>query len=263
MPVGAAQSTPVCMRIRRSKGWRRLPNPAREAATLNGVAHQELLRAGSVLVIEVDRIVRGTEAIELTSLATHRHGGVEHLAGFVAAGAIALEENFERVAGANLLLEVHIVRMDPQQLHDDVGRKFLLKRRLVEALVERGAVRGRNDDFVERCDRGGQIVSVAVARRRHNMLAGFVEDADADRLLDLGVRFGFDETDVNLLAGLQVLRTEQGVETVNELVRQFLACAPRSASRPSACHVLPTVMTFVSALATWVSRKASSSSVSL
>jgi hypothetical protein len=64
VPNGAAQSTPLCSSLTWSIGWVRQPKPERHDADRDGLAHQELLRALSgLVVIVVDAVVGGLEAI--------------------------------------------------------------------------------------------------------------------------------------------------------------------------------------------------------
>ena len=107
------------------------------AAAFDRVAHQELLRAVALLVIIVDHVVGGAEAVEFAVLPVDGHRGVEQLADLVVVAAV--EEHLERVAGLDLLLEVDVVGVDAQQLEDGLGRNVLLERGVIEAGVERGA----------------------------------------------------------------------------------------------------------------------------
>src|SRR5680860_1601522 len=145
---------------------------ASEAAAFDRIAHQELLGAVAVLVIVVDRIVRSAEAIEFAVLAADGHGGVKQLAHSAVAHAGVVEEHFEGVAGAGLLLEVDVVGVDAQQLENDVGGELLVEGGLVEALIEVGAVGGALDlDLAVRGLGGGEIVAVAVAGRADDVVA--------------------------------------------------------------------------------------------
>src|SRR5680860_1323712 len=159
-----------------------------EAAAFDRIAHQELLGAVAVLVIVVDRVVGGAEAIEFAVLAADGHGGVEQLAHPAVAHAVVVEEHFKRVAGAGLLLEVDVVGVHAQQLEDDVGGELLFEGGLVEALIQGGAVGGALDlDLAVRGLGGGEIVAVAVARRADDVVAVLVEYADTNRLHLAGI----------------------------------------------------------------------------
>src|SRR5665811_2145710 len=196
---------------------------ASEAAAFDRIAHQELLGAVAVLVIVVDRIVRSAEAIEFAVLAADGYGGVKQLAHSAVAHAVVVEEHFEGVAGAGLLLEVDVVGVDAQQLENDVGGELLVEGGLVEALIQGGAVGGALDlDLAVRRLGGGEIVAVAVAGRADDVVAVFVEDADTNRLHLAGIGGRGHEAEVDLLPRLQIVRAEHGVEAVENGAGQGL-----------------------------------------
>src|SRR5581483_5665995 len=105
-------------------------------------AHQEFLRALSGLVVVVVlAVVGGAEVIVVLGLAADRQRRKAHFVGAVAIGVFGVE-HIERVAGLHLALEVHVVGVDADHLVDHRLWNVVAQRRLVQALIERGAALG-------------------------------------------------------------------------------------------------------------------------
>ena len=106
---------------------------------VDGLAHQELLRALAGLVIVVDdAVVGGLEAVVFLGFAADGERGIQHLALFGDVGAFVLAgiEHVEGVARLHLALEVDVVGVDADHVVDDRHRHLVAQRGLVDALVE-------------------------------------------------------------------------------------------------------------------------------
>ena len=106
---------------------------------VDGLAHQELLRALAGLVVVIDDgVVGGLEAVVFLGLAADRERGEQHLGLFGDGGAFVFAgiEHVEGVAGLHLALEVDVVGIDADHVLDDGRRHLVAQRGLVDALIE-------------------------------------------------------------------------------------------------------------------------------
>ena len=178
----------------------------------HGAAHQELARGIALLVEVVDDAVGGAETVEPVRLAGRRDGGGEQLAqAAVDAPVVVLdvEEEFEAVAGAHPLAEIRLVRVDLEDLHDDVGGYALPLCRVVQAGVQARSLwlvvvgnLGPEGTFVDGGGAGDEFAGCA-ARHRHLVVMALAEHAEADRLHPVGPDHRRHERDVHFLAGQQ------------------------------------------------------------
>ena len=162
------------------------------------LAHQELLRALSGLVVVVDdAVVGGLEAVELLGLAADRQRREQHVVLGVGAGVSSSPaiQHVEGIARLHLVLEVDVVGVDADQVFDHRARDLVAQRGLVDALVEPHAlavvlfvvVGCRTTTRVHAGDVDRDVLA-HVGQRDHRLDRAVADDDDADRLHARGRR---------------------------------------------------------------------------
>ena len=155
------------------------------------LAHQELLRALSGLVVVVDDAVVGRlEAVEFPGLAADRQRREQHLVLGVGGRRLVVAgvEHVEGVARLRLVLEIDVVGVDADQALDHRARNLVAQRGLVDALVEPHAlavvlvVVGGVGDQRCSCWRRRPRRSGPVGQRDHGVDRAVAQHDDADRL---------------------------------------------------------------------------------
>ena len=189
------------------------------------LAHQELLRALSGLVVVVDdAVVGGLELVVLLGLAAGGQRGEHHVVLVVLA-----VQHVEGIARLRLVLEVDVVGIDADQRLDHRFRHVVAERGLVDALVEPHAlavilvvVAGVGNKRVHAGDVDRDVFA-HVGQRHHRVDRAVAHHDDADRLLTPGDRGG--DQDTELLAFLQSVEAAARTERRSDR-RDFVRRAP-------------------------------------
>ncbi len=118
----------VCARVKAGIAKNRMATIAetgRDSRSINGRFHQKFFHRATLLVEIIPAAIAWIMAPEGAFFAAHGHGGVEDVA-FPHGGAvfviITTEQNFERIALADIPLEVDVVGIHADHLNRDGGR---------------------------------------------------------------------------------------------------------------------------------------------